>query len=78
MIFIRTLIQKTNSFERAPTAGEVAELISAYTIIPKDDNLKEPIGTLKFIKASNWASTSIPKPTETGDTSKTPDSETSS
>jgi len=38
-IFIRTLIQKTNSFERAPSSGEVAELISVYTIIPKEDDL---------------------------------------
>jgi len=48
-----------------------------YTIIPKNDDLKKSIGTSKFTKASNWASTSIPKPTETGDTSKIPDSETS-
>ena len=53
MIFIRTLIQKTEGFIRAPTAGEVAELISVYTIIPKNDDLKELIGTLKFTKASN-------------------------
>src|SRR6266498_3278869 len=76
-IFIRTLIQKTNGFERAPTAGEVAELISVYTIIPKNDDLKELIGTPKFTKASNWTSTSILKPTETEDISKMPDSETS-
>jgi len=35
-------------------------------------------GISKFTKASNWASTSTPKPTETGDTSKIPDSGTSS
>ena len=73
-VFIRILIQKTEGFIRAPIVGEVAELISVYTIIPKDDDLKEPIGTPKFTKASNWASTSTPKLTETGDTSKTPDS----
>ncbi len=77
-IFIGTLIQKTNRFERTPTAGEVAELILVYTIIPKNDDLQELIGTPKFTKASNWASTSTPKLIETGDTSKTPDSETSS
>ena len=33
-------------------------------------------GISKFTKASNWASTSTPKLTETGDTSKIPDSET--
>ncbi len=73
-IFIRMLIQKTNSFKRAPTVGEVAELISVYTIIPKDNDLKESIGTPKFTKASNWASTLTLKLTETGDTSKIPDS----
>src|SRR6266540_815510 len=52
-IFIGTLIQKTNGFERASIAGEVAELISVYTIISRDDELKEPIGTPKFTKASN-------------------------
>ena len=41
-IFINTLIQKTNGFERAPSSGEVAELISIYTIVPKEDNFKEP------------------------------------
>ena len=75
-IFIETLIQKTEGFIRASTSGEVVELILVYTIIPKDDDLKEPIGTPKFTKASNWASTSTPKLTETEDTSKTPDSKT--
>src|SRR6266545_4207150 len=35
-IFIETLIQQTEGFERAPTSGELAELISLYTIIPKN------------------------------------------
>src|SRR6266498_2257846 len=52
-IFIRTLVQHTNGFERAPTLGELAELILLYTIIPKEDDLEEPIGIPKFIKASN-------------------------
>src|SRR6266511_61811 len=37
-IFIRTLIQHTNGFDRAPTSGELAELISLYTIIPKEED----------------------------------------
>ncbi len=76
-IFIRILIQKTNSFKKAFTVGEVAELISMYIIIPKNDDLQEPIGIPKFTKASNWALTSIPKPAEIEDISKIPDSETS-
>src|SRR6266540_5484965 len=40
-IFIRTLIQKTKGFIRAPTVGEVVKLISVYTIIPKDNDPKE-------------------------------------
>jgi len=55
-IFIGTLIQKTNRFERAPLSGEVAELILVYTIVPKKDDLKEPEGIPKFTKASNWPS----------------------
>src|SRR6266498_4902015 len=51
-IFIGTLIQKTNRFERASSSREVAELILVYTIIPKNDDLKEPEGILKFVKAS--------------------------
>src|SRR6266540_2227525 len=54
-IFIRTLIQHTNGFERAPTLGELAELILQYTIILKKEDLEEPIGIPKFIKASNWS-----------------------
>ncbi len=71
------LIQKTNGFERASTIGEIVKLISVYTIISKDDDLKELIETPKFTKASNWASTSISKPTKTEDTSKISDSGTS-
>src|SRR6266542_3325270 len=53
-IFIRTLIQHTEGFERTPTSGELAALISQYIIIPKKEDLEELIETLKFIKASNW------------------------
>src|SRR6266540_3956569 len=42
-IFIRSLIQQTEGFERAPTSGELAELISLYTIISKKDDLEELI-----------------------------------
>jgi len=52
-IFIETLIQHTNRFERAPTSGELAELISLYTIIPKENDLEKLIEIPKFTKASN-------------------------
>src|SRR6266498_4716837 len=42
-IFIETLIQQTEGFERAPTSGELAELISLYTIVPKEEDLEELI-----------------------------------
>src|SRR6266536_3042619 len=61
-IFIGSLIQQTEGFERAPTSGELATLISQYTIIPKDDDLKELIGTPKFVKASNWSTHKTPEP----------------
>src|SRR6266542_3015928 len=54
-IFIRTLIQQTEGFERTPTSGELASLISQFTIIPKEKDLEQPIGTPKFVKASNWS-----------------------
>src|SRR6266540_4106716 len=54
-IFIGSLIQQTEGFERASTSGELAALIFQFTIIPKDDDLKEPIGIPKFVKASNWS-----------------------
>ncbi len=52
-IFFSILIQKTNGFEKAPSSGEVVELISIYMIVPKEDDLKKSEGILKFIKASN-------------------------
>src|SRR6266498_60972 len=54
-IFIETLIQHTEGFERAPTSGALAALILQYTIILKKEDLEEPIGIPKFIKASNWS-----------------------
>src|SRR6266540_2259225 len=52
-IFIGTLIQQTEGFERASTSGELAALILQYTIVLKEEDLQELIGTPKFIKASN-------------------------
>src|SRR6266498_4483148 len=76
-IFIGSLIQQTEGFERAPTSGELAALISQFTIIPKDENLEEPIGTPKFVKASNWSThKTSEQPTQPID-SDTPDSGTS-
>jgi len=49
------LVQNINRFERAPTSGKLAELISLYTIIPKEEDLEELIGTPKFTKVSNWS-----------------------
>ncbi len=76
-IFIETLIQQTEGFERAPTSGELAALISQFTVIPKEDELKEPIGTPKFTKASNWSTHKTPEPEKQPDISKTPNSGTS-
>src|SRR6266498_3585664 len=61
-IFIGSLIQQTEGFERAPTSGELVALISQFTIIPKAEDLEEPIGTPKFTKASNWSTHKTPEP----------------
>ena len=71
------LIQCTNRFERAPTSGELAELISLYIIIPKEEDLEELIGIPKFTKASNWSTHKIPELSKQLIDSKTPDSGTS-
>src|SRR6266542_1571106 len=76
-IFIRTLVQHTNGFERAPTSGELAELISIYTIIPKEEDLEELIETLKFTKASNWSTHKTPELSKELIDNNMPDSETS-
>src|SRR6266496_1173681 len=60
-IFIETLIQQTEGFERAPTSGELAALIFQFTIVPKEDELKELIGTPKFSTASDLLSQKTPK-----------------
>src|SRR6266498_1097919 len=76
-IFIGTLVQHTNRFERAPTLGELAELISIYTIIPKEEDLEELIGTPKFTKASNWSTHQTSELLKEPINSDTPDSGTS-
>src|SRR6266542_3698725 len=76
-IFIGTLIQQTEGFKRAPTSGELAALISQFTIIPKEEDLKELIGTPKFSKASNWSTHKTPEPLKQPINSGTPDSGTS-
>src|SRR6266540_3663404 len=43
-IFIGSLIQQTERFERAPTSEELAALISQFTIILTDKDLEELIG----------------------------------
>src|SRR6266498_3815270 len=77
-IFVGSLIQQTEGFERAPTSGELAALISQYTIIPKDEDLEQPIGTPKFTKASNWLTHKTPEQSKQPIDSGTPDSGTSS
>ncbi len=76
-IFIKILIQKTNRFERAPSSEEIVELISVYTIIPKEDDLQELIRTPKFIKANNWPSSINSEPSKKPSNSKTSDSKIS-
>ena len=76
-IFIGSLIQQTEGFERASTSGELAALISQFTIIPTNEDLKELIGTSKFNKASNWFTHKIPELPKQPIDSDTPDSETS-
>src|SRR6266540_1398131 len=57
-----TLTEQTEGFERAPTSGELASLISQFTIIPKNEDLEEPIGTPRFTKASHWSTHKTPEP----------------
>src|SRR6266498_541806 len=76
-IFIETLVQHTNRFEKAPTSGELAELILIYTIIPKKEDLEELIETPKFTKASNWSTHKTPELSKQLIDSNTPDSGTS-
>src|SRR6266498_3372470 len=74
---IGILIQQTEGFERALTSEELAALISQFTIVPKEEDLKELIGTLKFVKASNWSTHKTPETPKQPISSDTPDSETS-
>ena len=77
-IFIGTLIQQTEGFKRALTSGELAALISQFTVIPKDEDLNELIGTPKFVKASIWFTHKTPEPPKQPIDSGTSDSGTSS
>src|SRR6266498_2111555 len=76
-IFIGSLIQQTEEFERAPTSGELASLIFQFTVIPKDEDLEELIGTPKFTKASNWSTHKTPEPPKQPIDSGIPESGTS-
>ncbi len=76
VIFIGMLIQKINGFERALSSGEVAKLISIYTILPKKEDFKESKETLKFTKASDWIPPITSKKSKITE-SKTPNSGTS-
>ncbi len=53
------------------------KLISLYTIILKEDNLEELIGTSKFTKASNWSTHQTPESSKQLIVNKMPDSGTS-
>ncbi len=76
-IFIRMLIQRIEGFERAPMSEETAELISLFTIVSEEEDLKEPVEIPKFTKAKNWKSFKIPEQSKIT-VSKTSDNETSS
>src|SRR6266498_3725971 len=76
-IFISSLIQHTEGFERTPTSGELAALISQYTIISKKENLEELIGIPKFTKASNWSTHQTPELSKQPIDNGTPNSGTS-
>ncbi len=54
----------------------LAELISLYTVISKEEDLEELIGTLKFTKASNWSIHQTPELSKQPIINKMPDSET--
>src|SRR6266542_5475386 len=73
-IFIGSLIQQTEGFERAPTSGELASLIFQFTIVPKNEDLEEPIGTPRFTKSSHWSTHKTPEPPKQPIDSGTPDS----
>ncbi|SRR6266498_3636650 len=50
------LIQKINGFDRASISEKIGELVSVYTILSDEKDLKEPKETLKFIRAKDWIS----------------------
>src|SRR6266498_1812515 len=76
-IFIETLIQQTEGFERASTSRELAALISQYTIISNKEDLEELIEIPTFVKASNWFTHQTPELPKQPIVSGTPDSGTS-
>ncbi len=55
--------------------SKIGELISVYTILLDEKNLKKPKGTLKFSKARDWILPIIPIKLKVID-SKIPNSET--
>src|SRR6266498_2729071 len=55
----------------------IGALISQFTIIPKEEDLKVPIGTPKFIKAKDWRTHQTPEPPKQLIDTGTPDSGTS-
>jgi len=57
-----------------PTSGELASLISQFTIISKEEDLEQPVGIPKFIKASNWSTHKTPELLKQPIDSDTPDS----
>ena len=54
VIFIGTLIQKTNRFDQTPTSGKIDKLVSVYTILSDEKDLRESKEIPKFTKAKEW------------------------
>jgi len=50
-----------DGFIQTLTSGKIAKLISLYTIVLIEGDLREPEGIPKFSKASNWTSSIIPE-----------------
>ena len=73
VIFIRTLIQKINRFERVSSLGEIAKLILIYTILLEGKNFKKLKRIPKFSKARDWIPPIILSKSKIIE-SKTPDS----
>ena len=54
VIFIETLLQKTNRFQWAFTSSKIETLVLVYTKVLNKEDLKEPKGISKFTKVSGW------------------------